>query len=107
WRWGGMGRRNKIGYVNSYGDYSSEAGTSATQDHNLWGVNPLFVNVAVGNLRLLVGSPAINAGSATGAPSSDFAGVSRPQGTGFDIGAYEFVSGAPSARLSAPPKGGQ
>ena len=102
----GIVTRNTIGYLNAYGDYSSSSGGSATQDHNLWGINPLFVNVAAGNLQLLVGSPAINAGSPTGAPSTDFAGVSRPQGTGFDIGAFEFVSSAPLSELSPAPRGG-
>jgi uncharacterized repeat protein (TIGR01451 family) len=38
---------------------------------------------------LLVGSPAVNAGTCTGAPATDQRGVSRPQGTTCDIGAYE------------------
>ena len=35
-------------------------------------------------------SPAINAGSAVGAPAADQRGVVRPQGPGVDIGAFEF-----------------
>ena len=47
----------------------------------------------------LSGSPAIDAGSALGAPYAvDKLGDSRPQGTGYEIGAYEFLLGA-----SAPP----
>ena len=38
---------------------------------------------------LLLGSPAIDAGSTTGCPSIDQRGVSRPQGAGCDIGSYE------------------
>jgi hypothetical protein len=38
---------------------------------------------------LLAGSPAINAGSNTGCPSTDQRGVTRPQGLACDIGAYE------------------
>jgi hypothetical protein len=34
-------------------------------------------------------SPALNAGTATGAPSADQRGVVRPQGAGIDIGAVE------------------
>ncbi|MEZ4868660.1 MAG: choice-of-anchor Q domain-containing protein [Caldilineaceae bacterium] len=37
---------------------------------------------------LVAGSPAIDA--ATGGPATDQRGVSRPQGSGFDIGAYEL-----------------
>ena len=52
--------------------------------------NPLFVNPAGGDFHIRVGSPAIDAGSATGAPATDFAGVPRPRGSGFDVGAFEF-----------------
>lgn len=52
--------------------------------------NPLFVNPAAGDFHIRVGSPAIDAGSATGAPRTDFDGRTRPRGSGFDIGAFEF-----------------
>jgi parallel beta-helix repeat protein len=51
--------------------------------------NPLFVNQATNDVRLKSGSPALNRGSAAGAPTTDFAGRSRPIGAGPDIGAYE------------------
>ena len=38
---------------------------------------------------LLEGSPAIGAGDQEAAPDKDQRGVSRPQGNGSDIGAYE------------------
>jgi hypothetical protein len=41
-------------------------------------------------MALLPGSPAIDAGSAVGAPATDQRGVARPQGPGVDIGAFEF-----------------
>jgi hypothetical protein len=40
----------------------------------------------------LPGSPAIDAGSAVGAPATDQRGVPRPQGRAVDIGAYEYLS---------------
>jgi parallel beta-helix repeat protein len=49
---------------------------------------------ATGSLELRDGSPAIDAGTATGAPATDFAGIARPQGAGFDIGAYEHCDGS-------------
>jgi parallel beta-helix repeat protein len=55
----------------------------------------LFVNAAGADYRLLAGSPAIDAGTATNAPAQDIAGVGRPQGAGIDLGAYEFFAGAP------------
>jgi hypothetical protein len=42
-------------------------------------------------LALLPGSPAIDAGSAVGAPATDQRGVPRPQGAGVDIGAFEYL----------------
>lgn len=42
------------------------------------------------DLHLRAGAPAIDAGSATLAPTRDVEGTPRPQGAGFDIGAYEY-----------------
>jgi hypothetical protein len=56
------------------------------------GVNPVFVNPSSDNYQLTVGSPAIDAGT-TNAYTTDILGVTRPQGSAFDIGAYEFVVG--------------
>jgi len=53
--------------------------------------DPSFVDAENGNLRLSLGSPCIDTGfAADGAPSTDILGVPRPQGTGFDMGAYEY-----------------
>jgi uncharacterized repeat protein (TIGR01451 family) len=49
---------------------------------------------------LLPGSPAIDAASSVGAPATDQRGVARPQGPGFDIGAFELEVAAPSADLA-------
>ena len=52
--------------------------------------NPQFVDEANGDFHLQAGSPCIDAGTANNAPSEDYEGTSRPQGAGFEIGAYEF-----------------
>lgn len=53
--------------------------------------DPLFVNAEFVDLRLLPDSPAIDAGTAEGAPDVDIRLVPRPQGAGFDMGAYEMA----------------
>ena len=57
--------------------------------------NPEFVNApatlpASPNFGLTARSPAINAGTTLGATSTDFDSATRPQGSGYDIGAYEY-----------------
>ena len=52
-----------------------------------------------GDYRLKAGSPAIDAGKAEGAPSTDLRGQSRPCGHGVDIGAYEFCEAVSEARF--------
>ena len=47
-------------------------------------------------------SPAVDAGDATAAPLDDQRGVSRPQGAGPDIGAFEFDGDAAPADTTAP-----
>lgn len=61
-------------------------------DHNILIIDPvkLFANPTAFNLHLLPGSAAIDADSAQLAPVIDIEGIPRPQGVGFDAGAYEF-----------------
>ena len=56
---------------------------------DVWGLNPLFVNEASGDYHLQDGSPCIDKGTDLG-PSMDFDGIPRPQGAGYDMGAYEY-----------------
>ena len=64
----------------------------------------LFVNRTAGNYRLVLGSAAIDRGTATGAPLTDLEGRARPSGAGVDIGAYEYASIAtpPAPKPPAP-----
>ncbi|MBI4556314.1 MAG: hypothetical protein HY706_01905 [Candidatus Hydrogenedentes bacterium] len=52
--------------------------------------DPLLVDPQNGDVRLRAESPCIDAGTAEGAPETDIRGVARPQGAGFDMGAYEY-----------------
>ena len=42
------------------------------------------------NFNYTSSSPAIDFGTSTDAPAYDLRGVSRPQGSGYDAGAYEY-----------------
>lgn len=71
--------------------------------------DPLFTNLvaasagtptAAGDLHIsLVSSPVVNTGTATGAPATDIDGDGRPQGTGIEMGADEFIEAAPNETL--------
>ena len=63
--------------------------------------DPKFANTGTLNLRLVPGSPAIDAGITSGI-STDFDGVARPKGAAFDIGAFEFP-GTTTAQQPNPP----
>ncbi len=84
-------------YVRTY-DYTSYdfipgTGNPLQTDTNLTNANPLFVNYQTdgsGNYHLSAGSPCLDTATSTNAPSTDFDGNARPQGAGYDIGAYEL-----------------
>ncbi|MFH1954025.1 MAG: right-handed parallel beta-helix repeat-containing protein [Pseudomonadota bacterium] len=60
--------------------------------------DPLFLGN--GDYHLTANSPCIDAGTSNGAPGTDLAGTSRPQGNGYDMGAYEFVSSSSPPSVS-------
>lgn len=94
---------------------TSDSASNATSDAettNVPGANPVanitsgsFTDYAGNNFNLESGSALINAGVTSSTfyddydraeytvPTSDFLGVSRPQGASWDIGAFEFESG--------------
>jgi hypothetical protein len=88
-------------------NYWADSGGSLTGSHNLLyqtdgtidaadfpqdlvNLDPLFVDAAGDDYHLTPDSPAISAGTNVGTPY-DLDGHPRPQGGGYDIGAYEFV----------------
>ena len=57
----------------------------------LWKINPQFIDPSVNNYYLQSSSPAINTGYNLGSlVVNDLDGITRPQGAGYDIGAYEY-----------------
>ncbi len=80
------------------GDYNLVYETKAPPiagDHDLIGVDPLFINPSNDNYHLQSGSPAIDTGDQIPEVIIDIEGTSRPQGNGYDIGAYEFKPEGP------------
>ncbi len=61
--------------------------------HELWNIDPQFVNPGSKDYHLKSTSSAIDAGVNLGnLVPNDFDGISRPQGAGYDIGAFEFYT---------------
>jgi hypothetical protein len=67
--------------------------------------DPKLKNLSVTSpdFHLQAGSPAIDAGLTIPGFATDFDGIARPQGSAFDIGAYEYIQTGPSITLSAGP----
>src|SRR5205809_1006815 len=56
---------------------------------NIENTDPRFVNPSALDFRLQAGSPAVDAGTILSIVLGDFLGIIRPQGAGYDIGAFE------------------
>ena len=56
---------------------------------NIENTDPQFVNPSALDFRLQPGSPAVDAGTILSIVLGDFLGIIRPQGAGYDIGAFE------------------
>jgi len=86
---------------NPDGDYYDEAGLGYTGADNVndniaevsgsIDGDPLFLDAVADDYHLTDGSPCIDAGTPVGASASDFDSEERPAGSGYDIGADEFV----------------
>lgn len=82
--------KNNIVYQNESG--ITDSSTASMITNNLT-ADPLFIDPTNGDFRIRFGSPAMEAGLNLAAVdvTTDFAGVPRPQGGFYDIGAYEVV----------------
>jgi hypothetical protein len=90
----GATARNNIVFNNVINSIYNSGGTVS---NNLT-TDPKFVNSAANNFYLQSTSPAIDAGMTLTAVPIDFSNIPRPEGAGYDIGAYEYQStlGAPT-----------
>ncbi|MFK7933637.1 MAG: choice-of-anchor Q domain-containing protein [Saprospiraceae bacterium] len=86
--------------IEGSGGSSSWVSSLGTDGGNNLDADPFFVDAANGDVSLLACSDAIDAGTATGAPATDIIGTTRPQGAGYDMGAYEATSAAPACPVA-------
>jgi parallel beta-helix repeat protein len=84
--------KNNILYQNAGVIQNQGSGTIISNNLTL---DPLFVNTATKNFSLKAGSPAIDKGMPLSEVFDDFAGLARPQGPAYDIGAFEYTGTAP------------
>jgi hypothetical protein len=63
--------------------------------------DPLFVDPITFNFHIKGISPCINTATSSGAPSDDLEGTVRPQGAGYDMGAYEYTLDPTAITLSS------
>jgi len=68
---------------------SAPSVSGATFNGNLPSATPNLLNPSGFDFHLQAASPAIGAGLTTAQVTNDFEGVCRPQGAGYDIGAFE------------------
>jgi hypothetical protein len=81
----------------------SNSGTSTTSDHNLLSGSASFVDATAHDYRLQSGSAAIDAGATIALVTTDLLGVTRPQGTAYDLGAYEYQAAPATYTLTLTP----
>ena len=77
-------------------------GNGPTQTTGNINADPLFVSAGT-DFHLQASSPAVDAGTTMSALMLDIAGVSRPQGAAYDIGAYEQFAGGSTVQRPNPP----
>ncbi len=81
---------SNIAHGNGGGDYV-DLGVGTVVSTNLFGVDPLVVDAAAGNVHLTAGSPARGMGRSHAKIPSDFYGAPRPTSGACDGGAAQYV----------------
>lgn len=77
-------------------------GTNPSDGTNRIVLDPMFTSVGDGNFYLLSSSPCLDVADETYVVGLDYYEVSRPQGSGYDLGAIEFVVASPPEPPSDP-----
>lgn len=77
-----------------YPDFTYPPKQPLFDQHSLFDIDPEFMNSDAGNFLLTAESPAIDIGIARNEFNYDKDYNSRPAGLGWDLGAYEFLSGS-------------
>jgi len=91
---------NGVSYGNSLAAYSAATG----KDQSSLAADPRFTNATADDFHLAASSPAIDRGAELAAVTTDLEGAPRPQGAGYDIGAYEFpADNVTPTRTATPP----
>jgi hypothetical protein len=78
-------------------------GTASTCTTGAVNLDPQFVNVSGLNFHLALSSPGDDAGVTIAGLQWDHDGISRPQGSAYDIGAYEYFAGGSTVQTPNPP----
>ena len=79
-------------YTNIHIDHNLFTATSNEYGTNYIKADPKFKNPSNADFQLQPDSPAIDQGSPQNAPTTDYNGITRPQGEQIDIGAYEYIN---------------
>ncbi len=83
-------------------NFFGNGGVPSTCGSGNLSVNPSIASISLLDFHLLAGSPLIDAGQLINNDTMDVAGVTRPQGSGMDIGAFEFPAGGTVQRPNPP-----
>ena len=85
----GLAINNNITYQATIAD---AAPSGVSMSGNKDNTNPLLANPSSYDFRLTSGSPAIDGGLTLADVPNDYTGLARPQGAGYDQGAFEFAA---------------
>lgn len=76
-----------------YPDFTWPPKQPEYDQHGMFGIDPGFLSPQTGSFRLRADSPAIDTGVSQTEFNYDKIATFRPQGAGWDMGAYEYVEG--------------